>query len=48
MDIPFVHGAIHGTMGQITTFTTETPSYEETIQIIIIWTRINSKSIKWI
>ncbi|MCE7699163.1 MAG: HesA/MoeB/ThiF family protein [Methanobacterium paludis] len=31
LGIPFVHGAIHGTMGQITTLTPETPSYEETI-----------------
>ena len=28
-DIPFIHGAIHGTQGQITVFTNETPSYEE-------------------
>jgi molybdopterin-synthase adenylyltransferase len=33
LQIPFVHGAIHGTMGQITTFTTETPSYEETFKL---------------
>ena len=33
LEIPFVHGAIHGTMGQITTFTTETPSYEETFKL---------------
>ena len=32
-EIPFVHGAIHGTMGQITTFTSETPSYEETFNL---------------
>jgi molybdopterin-synthase adenylyltransferase len=32
--IPFVHGAIHGTMGQITTFTPETPSYEETFKLL--------------
>jgi len=31
--IPFIHGAIHGTMGQITTFTHETPSYEETFKL---------------
>ncbi|MGL6297903.1 MAG: HesA/MoeB/ThiF family protein [Methanobacteriaceae archaeon] len=29
LNIPFVHGAVHGTMGQITTFTNETSSYEE-------------------
>jgi molybdopterin-synthase adenylyltransferase len=33
LEIPFVHGAIHGTMGQITTFTTDTPSYEETFKL---------------
>ncbi|MDR0900478.1 MAG: HesA/MoeB/ThiF family protein [Methanobrevibacter sp.] len=27
--IPFVHGAIHGTKGQLTVFTPETKSYEE-------------------
>jgi molybdopterin/thiamine biosynthesis adenylyltransferase len=27
--IPFVHGAIHGTMGQVTTFLANTVSYEE-------------------
>jgi molybdopterin-synthase adenylyltransferase len=31
--IPFVHGAIHGTMGQITTFTSETPTYEEIFKL---------------
>jgi molybdopterin-synthase adenylyltransferase len=33
LGIPFVHGAIHGTMGQITTLTPETPSYEETFKL---------------
>jgi molybdopterin/thiamine biosynthesis adenylyltransferase len=33
LNIPFVHGAIHGTMGQVTTFTNETPSYEETFKL---------------
>jgi molybdopterin-synthase adenylyltransferase len=31
--LPFVHGAIHGTMGQISTFTTETPTYEEIFKL---------------
>ncbi|MGB9201072.1 HesA/MoeB/ThiF family protein [Methanobacterium sp.] len=31
--IPFVHGAIHGTMGQVTTFTSETPTYEELFKL---------------
>lgn len=34
LGIPFVHGAIHGTMGQITTFTSKTPSYEETFKLL--------------
>lgn len=29
LDIPFIHGAIHGTMGQVTVITNKTPSYEE-------------------
>ncbi|HMK53644.1 MAG TPA: HesA/MoeB/ThiF family protein [Methanobacteriaceae archaeon] len=33
INIPFVHGAIHGTKGQITTFTSRTPSYEEMFQL---------------
>lgn len=33
LDIPFIHGAIHGTMGQITTFTRETPQYEEIFKL---------------
>lgn len=28
LNIPFIHGAIHGTKGQVTTFTSETPNYE--------------------
>ena len=28
-DIPYVHGAIHGTQGQVTVFTKDTKSYEE-------------------
>lgn len=33
LDIPFIHGAIHGTMGQITIFTNKTPSYEELFKL---------------
>ncbi|MBP2046982.1 HesA/MoeB/ThiF family protein [Methanobacterium aggregans] len=33
LEIPFVHGAIHGTMGQVTTFTPDSPSYEETFKL---------------
>jgi molybdopterin-synthase adenylyltransferase len=32
-DIPFIHGAIHGTQGQITTFTSRTVSYEEMFKL---------------
>lgn len=31
--IPFIHGAIHGTMGQVTTFTSKTPQYEEIFKL---------------
>ena len=33
MGIPFIHGAIHGTMGQITVFNNSTPSYEELFKL---------------
>ncbi len=33
LKIPFVHGAVHGTMGQITTFTPDTPEYEEIFKL---------------
>lgn len=33
LDIPFIHGAIHGTMGQVTVFTNDTPTYEETFKL---------------
>lgn len=33
LKVPFVHGAIHGTMGQVTTFTHDTPNYEETFRL---------------
>lgn len=33
LDIPFIHGAIHGTMGQVTGFTINTPSYEELFKL---------------
>lgn len=29
LNIPFIHGAIHGTMGQVSIFTPETPQYEK-------------------
>lgn len=33
LEIQFLHGAIHGTMGQITVFNNETPSYEELFKL---------------
>jgi molybdopterin/thiamine biosynthesis adenylyltransferase len=33
LNMPFIHGAVHGTMGQITTFTSETPQYEELFKL---------------
>lgn len=29
LEIPFIHGAIHGTLGQLCVFNNETPTYEE-------------------
>ncbi len=31
--IPFIHGAIHGTMGQVSVFTEDTPTYEELFRL---------------
>jgi molybdopterin-synthase adenylyltransferase len=31
--IPFIHGAIHGTMGQVSVFTEDTPTYEELFKL---------------
>lgn len=33
LEIPFIHGAIHGTMGQVTVFTGRTPNYEEMFKL---------------
>jgi molybdopterin/thiamine biosynthesis adenylyltransferase len=33
LDIPFIHGAIHGTMGQVTVITRNTPSYEKLFKL---------------
>ncbi len=33
LDVPFIHGAIHGTMGQVTVFNRSTPSYEELFKL---------------
>lgn len=33
LNIPFIHGAIHGTMGQLTVFARPTPTYEELFKL---------------
>ncbi len=33
LEIPFIHGAIHSTMDQVTVFNNETPSYEELFKL---------------
>lgn len=33
LDIPYIHGAIHGTMGQVSVFTNKTQSYEEMFKL---------------
>jgi molybdopterin-synthase adenylyltransferase len=33
LGITFIHGAVHGTMGQITTFAQDTPKYEELFKL---------------
>jgi len=45
-EIPFVHGAIHGTMGQITTFTSETPNYEELFKLSSLGQDLNEKVLR--
>jgi len=41
LNIPYVHGAIHGTMGQVSVFTPETKSYEEMFQLPSINKELN-------
>ncbi len=33
LNIPFIHGAIHGTMGQLCVFNNETPTYEKLFKL---------------
>lgn len=33
LNLPFIHGAVHGTMGQVTTFNSGTPQYEELFKL---------------
>jgi molybdopterin-synthase adenylyltransferase len=46
LKIPFVHGAIHGTMGQISIFTSETPSYEEIFRLPSNGKELNEEILK--
>ncbi|MDR2624064.1 MAG: HesA/MoeB/ThiF family protein [Methanobrevibacter sp.] len=43
LKIPYIHGAIHGTAGQITTFTNDTPSYEELFKFPSIGKKLDDK-----
>ena len=45
-EIPFVHGAIHGTMGQITTFTSKTPTYEEIFKLSSLGQDLNENVLR--
>ncbi|MDR3291173.1 MAG: HesA/MoeB/ThiF family protein [Methanobrevibacter sp.] len=42
LNIPYIHGAIHGTSGQITTFTNDTPTYEELFKFPSIGKKLDS------
>ncbi|MDR2830397.1 MAG: HesA/MoeB/ThiF family protein [Methanobrevibacter sp.] len=43
LNIPYIHGAIHGTSGQITTFTNKTPTYEELFRFPSIGKKLQDK-----
>lgn len=44
--IPFIHGAIHATMGQLTVFTEKTPSYEKIFNLPSNEKELNKNIIK--
>ncbi|MBF4468512.1 MAG: HesA/MoeB/ThiF family protein [Methanobrevibacter arboriphilus] len=46
LKIPYVHGAIHGTMGQVSVFTPETKTYEEMFQLPSIDKELDENTIK--
>ncbi|MCK9151940.1 HesA/MoeB/ThiF family protein [Methanobacterium alcaliphilum] len=46
MNIPFIHGAIHGTMGQITVFNNNTPKYEELFKLPSFKKELNEEIIE--
>lgn len=43
-EIPFIHGAVHGTMGQLTVFTKDTISYEELFSLPSIGKELDDKT----
>ncbi|MCL2115173.1 MAG: HesA/MoeB/ThiF family protein [Methanobrevibacter sp.] len=43
-EIPFVHGAVHGTMGQLTVFNNTTVTYEELFSLPSIGKELKSKT----
>jgi molybdopterin/thiamine biosynthesis adenylyltransferase len=45
-NIPLIHGAIHGTLGQLTVFTKDTPSYEEIFGLPSKGKELNGETIK--
>ena len=45
-DIPFVHGAIHGTQGQVSVFTKDTKSYEEMFSLPSLGKELNEETQK--
>jgi molybdopterin-synthase adenylyltransferase len=45
LDIPFIHGAIHGTMGQVSVFRRETPTYEELFKLPSSGNKLTNKMI---
>lgn len=43
-NIPFIHGAIHGTMGQLTVFDKESPSYEKLFSLLSEGNKLDDKT----
>ncbi|AMD17800.1 molybdopterin biosynthesis protein MoeB [Methanobrevibacter sp. YE315] len=44
--IPYIHGAIHGTLGQISVFLPNTPSYEEMFNLPSLGKELNDETIE--
>lgn len=45
-EIPFIHGAVHGTMGQLTVFNKDTINYEELMSLPSFGKELNDKTKK--